>query len=78
MLSAERRSGLRRLVLRGFKAGVKARWHDLRHTAGMRTVRASGKAVEVMQLCICRGRSTRQHTVEGAKVLAKRYLICAN
>ena len=55
---------------------MKARWHDLRHTAGMRAVRASGKAVEVR--CICRGRPTRQHTVEGAKVLAKRYLISAN
>jgi integrase len=32
------------------KAGVKARWHDLRHTAGMRTVRATGSLKAAQRL----------------------------
>ena len=31
------------------KAGVNARWHDLRHTAGMRTVRATGGSLKAAQ-----------------------------
>jgi integrase len=32
------------------KAGVKARWHDLRHTAGMRTIRATGSLKAAQRL----------------------------
>jgi site-specific recombinase XerD len=32
------------------KAGVNARWHDLRHTAGMRTLRATGNLKAVQNL----------------------------
>lgn len=32
------------------KAGVRARWHDLRHTAGMRTVRATGSLKAAQRL----------------------------
>jgi integrase len=32
------------------KAGVNARWHDLRHTAGMRTVRATGSLKAAQRL----------------------------
>ena len=32
------------------KAGVNARWHDLRHTAGMRTLRATGNLKATQKL----------------------------